>query len=122
MTSQCFTENHVDDIHVYEPESFLLIGKTSIFAHKSEKNNMYLTKDNSNCNCLSFLWYLCIAIGLNHTAAMLSPEGLKTFVFAHRNSFPNISTRGSGTKSYVYGQYGSHSNKAHYRPPAGSVG
>ena len=35
-------------------------------------------------------------MGLNHTAAILSPEGLKTFVFPQRNSFPNISTRGSG--------------------------
>ena len=44
-------------------------------------------------------------IGLNYMAAMLSPEGLKTFVFAHRNSFPNISTRGSGYEIIVYGQY-----------------
>ena len=75
-----FTENHVDDNHVYEPESFLLTGirKTSTFADKSEKNNLYPTKDNSNCNCLSFLCYLCIAIGLNHTSATLSPGGLKT--------------------------------------------
>lgn len=38
-------------------------------------------------------------IGL-HTAAMLSPERLKTLVFAHWNSFPNISTLGSGYKNY----------------------
>ena len=85
-----FTKNHVDDSHVYEPESFLLIRKTSTFADKSEKNNMYPTKDNSNCNGLSFLCYLCIAIGLNHTSATLSPGGLKTFAFAHRNSFQTI--------------------------------
>ena len=30
----------------------------------------------------------------------ISPEGLKTFVFAHGNSFPNISVRGSGYKIY----------------------
>ena len=36
----------------------------------------------------------------NYTAAMLNPEGLKTVVFAHRNSFPNISTRGSGYEIY----------------------
>ena len=35
-------------------------------------------------------------MGLNHTAAMLSPEGSKTFVLPDRNLFPNISTRGSG--------------------------
>ena len=40
------------------------------------------------------------AIGLNHTAAILSHEGLKTFVFVHQNSFPNISTRGSGYEIY----------------------
>ena len=34
-------------------------------------------------------------MGLNHTSAMLRPEGLKTFVLSHRNSFPNISTRSS---------------------------
>ena len=43
---------------------------------------------------------------------MLSPEGLKTFVFAHRNSFPNIEAR--DTKSIVYVQYGRRANKAHY--------
>ena len=37
-----------------------------------------------------------IRMGLNHSAAMLSPERLKTFVFPDRNLFPNISTRGSG--------------------------
>ena len=36
---------------------------------------------------------LTSCMDLNHTAAMLSPMGLKTFVFAHRNSFPDISTR-----------------------------
>ena len=41
-----------------------------------------------------------VSIALNHTAAVLSPEGLKTFVFAHRNSFPNISTRDSGYENY----------------------
>ena len=39
-------------------------------------------------------------MGLNHMAAMLSPEGLKTFVLPHRNSFPNISSRGSGYEIY----------------------
>ena len=34
-------------------------------------------------------------------AGMFSPEGLKPFVFAHRNSIPNISTRGSGYKIYL---------------------
>ena len=29
--------------------------------------------------------------------AMLSPEGLKSFVLPHRDSFPNTSTRGSPT-------------------------
>ena len=37
-----------------------------------------------------------IRMGLNHTAVMLSPEGLKTFVLPHRKLFPNISTQGSG--------------------------
>ena len=32
---------------------------------------------------------------------------------AHQNSFPNISTRGSDTKSLVYGQYGGRENKVH---------
>ena len=40
------------------------------------------------------------SMGLNNTEAMLSPEGLKTFVLPHRNSFPNISTRGSGYEIY----------------------
>ena len=40
-------------------------------------------------------------IGLNYTAAMFSPEGLKTFVFSHPNSFP---LEARGTKSIVYGQ------------------
>ena len=49
------------------------------------------------------------SMGLNHTAAMLSREGLKT-------SFPNISTRRSGYEIYiVYGQYGRRANKAHWR-------
>ena len=39
-------------------------------------------------------------IALNHTAAMLDPEGMKTFVFSHQNSFPNISTRGWGYEIY----------------------
>ena len=43
---------------------------------------------------------------------MLSPEGLKTFVFAHWNSFPNILTRGSGYET-VYDQYGRRTNKVH---------
>ena len=34
-----------------------------------------------------------MSIDLNHTAAKLSPKGLKTFVFAHQNSFANISTQ-----------------------------
>ena len=41
-------------------------------------------------------------MGLNHTAAMLSPEGLKTFVLPYQNSFPNILTGGSGYKMYCY--------------------
>ena len=39
-------------------------------------------------------------IGLNQTVAMLSLEGLKTFVLPHQNSLPNISTGGSGYESY----------------------
>ena len=63
------------------------------------------TRANKSRNALAFIRF---PTGLSHTAAMLSPEGLQTFVFAHRNSFPNISTR--GTKSIVYGQYGSHAS------------
>ena len=39
-------------------------------------------------------------VGLNHTAAMLIPEGLKAFVLPHRNSFPYTSNRGSGNEIY----------------------
>ena len=39
-------------------------------------------------------------MGLNHKASMLSTEGLKTFVFVHRNSFPNILNRGSVYEIY----------------------
>ena len=56
----------------------------------------------SVCFLLSFT-SCTVDMGLNHTAAMLSPdEGLKTFVFPHQNSFPNISTQGSGYEIYMY--------------------
>ena len=45
-------------------------------------------------------------MGRNHTAAMLSPEGLKTSVLPHRNSFPNIfQLEAQGAKSIVYELY-----------------
>ena len=51
--------------------------------------------------CFMFLLaVLALTIGLKHAAALLTSEGLKTFVFAHRNSFPNISTPGSGYEIY----------------------
>ena len=58
-------------------------------------------------NAMNVLGHL--VMGLNHMG------GLKSFVLLHRNSFPNISTRGwgRGTKCIVYGQYGRRVNKAH---------
>ena len=47
-----------------------------------------------------------------HKAAALSPEGLKTHLFCPNfNSFPNASTRGSGTKSTVSDKHGRHVTK-----------
>ena len=40
----------------------------------------------------------CAASGLFHMATILSPEGLKTFVFHPLNSLPNTSTRDAGYK------------------------
>ena len=55
-------------------------------------------------------------IGLNHAAAMLSPEGMKTSVFTHRNSFANTSTRGSGYE--IYGSpRSSYKVSPDWRPP-----
>ena len=50
---------------------------------------------------------------INHTAAMLSPEGVKTFVFVHRNSSQTFQLEARGTKTIVYGQCGRRANKAH---------
>lgn len=56
-------------------------------------------------------WY---NIGLDHTVAILSPEGSKTFVFVHQNLFPKFQLEVRGMKSIVYGQYGQNGNKAHH--------
>ena len=53
-----------------------------------------------------FTCTIIIHVGLNHMAAMLSPEGLKT-------PSQTFQLEARGKKSIIYGQYGHHMNKAH---------
>ena len=45
-----------------------------------------------------------IIIGFYHEAAILSPEGSKTFLLHPLNSFPCMSTRGSGHDIYMFSE------------------
>ena len=50
----------------------------------------------------------------NHTAAMLSPEGFKTFVFCNETRSQTFQLEAGGTKFIAYGQYGRSANEGHY--------
>ena len=52
-------------------------------------------------------------MGLNQMAAMLSTEGLKTFVWPTETRSRTFQIEALGTKSIVYSQYGRRTNKAH---------
>ena len=54
-----------------------------------------------------------IRMGLNHTAAMLSPEGLKTFVCPTETCSQTFQLEARDKKSFVYSQYGRRASKAH---------
>ena len=61
-------------------------------------------------------------MGLNQITAMLSPEGLKTFVCPTENRSQTFQIEALGTKSIVYGQYGRRTNNIHlmYGPEGNS--
>ena len=54
-----------------------------------------------------------MTMGLNHSEAMLSPEGLKTLFCPTETRSQTFQLEVQGTKSIVSGQYGHRVNEAH---------